>query len=47
MCLLGLFHLLMSVFIIDVEWLACSLIVNLKILNILYRWEQFKLECYL
>lgn len=47
MCLLGSFHFLISVFIIDVEWLACSLMVNLKILNILYRWEQFKLECYL
>jgi len=47
MCLLGYFHLLMSVFIIDVEWLACSLIVNLKNLNIIYRWEQLKLECYL
>ena len=47
MCLLGSFHLLMSVFIIDVEWLACYLIVNLKVLKILYRGEQFKLECYL
>ncbi len=37
----------MSVFIIDVEWLAYCLIVNLKILNIIYRWEQLKLECYL
>ena len=44
MCLLGSFHLLMSVLIIDVEWLACSLIVNFKKLNIIYRWEQFKLE---
>ena len=47
MFLLGSFHLLMSVFIIDVEWLGYSLIVNLKNLNIIYRWEQFKLECYL
>jgi hypothetical protein len=45
MFLLGSFHLLMSVFIIDVEWLAYSLIVNLKKLNIIYRWEQLKLEC--
>ena len=43
MCLLvGSFHLFMSVFIIDVEWLGYSLIVNLKNLNIIYRWEQFK-----
>ena len=47
MCLLGLFHLLMSVFIIHVEWLGYSLIVKLKNLNIIYRWEQFKLEGYL
>jgi hypothetical protein len=47
MFLLGSFHLLMSVFIIDVEWLGYSLIVNFKKLNIIYRWEQFKLECYL
>ena len=47
MCLLGSFYLLMSVFIIDVEWLACSLIVNLKTSNIIYRWEQLKIECYL
>ena len=47
MCLLGSFYLLMSVFIIDVEWLACYLIVNLKNLNIIYRWEQLKLEYYL
>ncbi len=47
MCLLGSFHLLMSVFIIDVEWLAYCLIVNLKILNIIYRWEQLKSEGYL
>ena len=47
MFLLGSFHLLMSVFIIHVEWLGYSLIVNLKNLNIIYRWEQFKLECYL
>jgi len=47
MCLLGSFHLLMSVFIIDVERLGYSLIVNLKNLNIICRWEQFKLECYL
>jgi hypothetical protein len=37
----------MSVLIVDVEWLACSLIVNLKTLNIIYRWEHLKLECYL
>ena len=47
MLLLGSFHLLLSVFIIDVEWLGYSLIVNFKILNIIYRWEQLKLECYL
>ena len=47
MCLLGAFHLFMSVFIIDVEWLGCTLIVNLTNLNIIYRWEQLKLECYL
>ena len=47
MCLLGAFHLLISDFIIDVERLAYSLIVNLKNLNIIYRWEQLKLECYL
>jgi len=47
MCLLGSFHLLISVFIIDVEWLGCYLIVNLNILNIIYRWEQLKSEGYL
>jgi hypothetical protein len=47
MFVLGSFHLLMSVFIIDVERLCYSLIVNLKKLNIIYRWEQFKLEGYL
>ena len=47
MCLLGSFHLLMSIFIIDIEWLAYSLIVNFKNLNIIYRWEQLKLESYL
>ena len=47
MFLLGSFHLLMSVFIIDVEWLAYYLIVNLKNLNIIYLGEQLKLECYL
>ena len=48
MFLLRLFHLLISVFIIiDVEWLACYLIVNFKNLNIIYRGEQLKLECYL
>ena len=36
----------MSVFIIHVEWLACSFMVNLKFLNIIYRWEQLKLEYY-
>ena len=47
MCLLGSFHLLISDFILDVERLAYSLIVNLKNLNIIYRGEQLKLECYL
>ncbi len=47
MCLLGFFHLLISDFIIDVERLAYSLIVNFKSLNIIYRGEQLKLECYL
>jgi hypothetical protein len=47
MFLLGSFHLLMSVFIIEVEWLGYYFIVNFNFLNIIYRWEQFKLECYL
>jgi len=47
MFLLGSFHLLMSVFIIDVERLGCYFIVNLKTLNIIYRWEHLKLEGYL
>jgi len=47
MFLLGSFHLVISVFIIDVEWLGCFFIVYLKILNIIYRWEHLKLECYL
>jgi hypothetical protein len=47
MFLLGSFHSLMSVFIIYVEWLGYFLIVILKDLNIIYRWEQLKLECYL
>ena len=47
MCLLGSFHLLISDFIIEVERLAYSLIVSFKNLNIIYRWEQLKLEGYL
>ncbi len=47
MILLVSFDLLMSFFIIHVDFLGCYWIVKLKLLNIIYRWEQFKLECYL